>query len=595
MSAPGYGAPVAPFTMAPIGGALPIQIGPPRVQLPTTDQASSQSNSVTISPRGEELVSGVLPTGDETPSTTSTSPPLTPPPIRADLSTLGDSAVLCVGSIMPGSEMLPPSLLGFTGPASCISPSHTSATRTPGPGPLQSTAEDSKDGTPRIRVSVAPDRRYSGSLIASGVAPFDAPPRRSSGSMWAVTLDESLIMGGLSESWDNTNLDSWTPGTMRDSWAHTTPMSTPVPPRGSLFSPPVMKEAVDAMESRRYRAPSLPSILDAGGRQKEGNDMLMDNRFTKTFREQVKPKEPSGVLSPSAGLSPLQSSPMWAMKSTNLSGSWATPSPSNPRGRRFSFRDFNNIAKMWLIQTFAPTQHFAVLDLCCRRGSDIHKWHLTSAKYLLGCDPTATLIADATDRAKAKKPTDLVAEFFVGEPFSLDFALPKGVSRRRFEMISCMFAVQNAFRDEATARHLFAFVASHLEDGGLFIGTTVDCTVMLRRLDESEDGHKFGNSEYNVHFEGDRSSISEDEPLGHRYKFKTFDDDEEWEEYLVLPGTLNRLAEEAGLKPSPAGTRNFGKLGEEVQGVKGREVWNQMGAAERELVELYTTFVFTKQ
>eukprot|EP00667_Euglena_gracilis_P013165 EG_transcript_13562 len=414
-----------------MAGVLPIQIGPPNGPAPGTDQASSQSNSITISPRGEELVFGVLPTGDETPSTTSTSPPLTPPTATADLSALGDSAVLCIGSIMAGSNALPPSLMGFPGPAS----TNSILAGAPASGltrNLSGPVEGGLDDTPHIRVSVASGERRSSALSPTGLSAYDAgPPRRSSGSMWAVTLDESLIMGGMSESWDNTNLDSWTPGTMRDSWAHTTPMSTPAP-RGSVFSPPPPRDAVELPDPRRYRAPSLPNILDSGGRPKEA-DMLTDTRFTKTFRDQLRPKEPP------SGLSPLGSSPMWALKSPNLSGSWATPSPSHPRGRR-NFRDFNNLAKLWLIQTFAPTQPFAVLDLYCRRGSDLHKWHLTAAKFLLGCDPDPALIADAAERAKAKKQTDLLAEFFVGEPFAAEFALPEGAARRRFEVISCMFA-----------------------------------------------------------------------------------------------------------------------------------------------------------
>jgi hypothetical protein len=83
--------------------------------------------------------------------------------------------------------------------------------------------------------------------------------------------------------------------------------------------------------------------------------------------------------------------------------------------------------------------------------------------------------------------------------------------------------------------------------------------------------------------------------LTHRYRFKTFDDNGEWSEFLVLPGAMRRLAEAAGLTLTEAGTRNFGALGEALPKGKSRDVWAQMGAAERELVGLYTTFLFTKQ
>ena len=82
-----------------------------------------------------------------------------------------------------------------------------------------------------------------------------------------------------------------------------------------------------------------------------------------------------------------------------------------------------------------------------------------------------------------------------------------------------------------------------------------------------------------------------------RYRFKTFDDDGEWGEYVVLPGKLRQLAETSGLKPVDAGMCNFGVLAEllQKQDGKGKEVWNQMSPAERELVQLYTTFVFAKE
>lgn len=45
-----------------------------------------------------------------------------------------------------------------------------------------------------------------------------------------------------------------------------------------------------------------------------------------------------------------------------------------------------------------------------------------------------------------------------------------------------------------------------------------------------------------------KSAHLEKSPHLHRYKFTTFDEDGEWEEFLVLPGKLIQLAEEAGLQ-----------------------------------------------
>ena len=102
-----------------------------------------------------------------------------------------------------------------------------------------------------------------------------------------------------------------------------------------------------------------------------------------------------------------------------------------------------------------------------------------------------------------------------GDPFALDFVLPAHCERRSFNVVSCMFAIQNVFRDEATAQHLVTSIAEYLEPGGVFLGTTVDAPVLQERLEASADGHTFGNGEYSVIFEGERCDISEENPFGH--------------------------------------------------------------------------------
>ena len=268
--------------------------------------------------------------------------------------------------------------------------------------------------------------------------------------MWSVSLDESLITGELPDTWDSPKVEgAWNVNPMNaDAWSspgiHRTPVKMPT--SAAEMSPTVRRSsqaegdsvpgtpAADASAGgagssavKKYRPPSTEAIQMADGaggssakrtavaQPKEesgpGVDLLMDNRFTKTFHETINLKPPSAK--PSYAFSPLQSSPVWSLKSPTQNGPWPGVSPSHPRGRR-AFRDFNNIAKMWLIQHHAPSTGFAVLDLCCRRGNDIHKWHQTSAKYLLGCDPSPELIQDANDRLKAKRPSELHAEFFVG-------------------------------------------------------------------------------------------------------------------------------------------------------------------------------------
>lgn len=92
-------------------------------------------------------------------------------------------------------------------------------------------------------------------------------------------------------------------------------------------------------------------------------------------------------------------------------------------------------------------------------------------------------------------------------------------------------------------------VGALLRPGGVFLGTTADADVLVRRLRGCR-GLRFGNDVYSVQF-GERAAcktFAGEAPFGLAYTFTLAESVDAVEEYLVHRPTLERLARDAGLQ-----------------------------------------------
>jgi SAM-dependent methyltransferase len=191
-------------------------------------------------------------------------------------------------------------------------------------------------------------------------------------------------------------------------------------------------------------------------------------------------------------------------------------------------------------------QQLSVLDLCCGRGGDLPKWRLHRLKRLVMVDSCIEAVGEAAARycvtaglsTKLTKEHDyypgVSASFHVSDCFSSDLwteviepelkksPLETG-KQQGFDIVSCQFSMHYAFNSEKRIRDFVSNVSKALAPGGIFVGTTVHDTEILRRRDAaiaSAAAHgpstvEFGNSVYRATFPVNDSTEPIGSPHGH--------------------------------------------------------------------------------
>jgi len=228
-------------------------------------------------------------------------------------------------------------------------------------------------------------------------------------------------------------------------------------------------------------------------------------------------------------------------------------------------RNFNNWVKATLIQEYAPKPTRRLLDLACGKLGDLSKWRLAGVERYCGVDISATGIADARVRFNDTVKSDgrTLAKLVRADIGCVDltaagvFAAAPG--EETFDAISIQFALHYLFATEQRALAFFRNIAGRLAPGGVFLGTTTDADVLVRRLrdvlggrDPAEVAPTWGNEHYTVAFTPDgarRQYGLADCPYGCEYVFYLADSVDRVPEYLVPWPLLVRLAASVGLEP----------------------------------------------
>ncbi|EOD25016.1 hypothetical protein EMIHUDRAFT_73968 [Emiliania huxleyi CCMP1516] len=213
----------------------------------------------------------------------------------------------------------------------------------------------------------------------------------------------------------------------------------------------------------------------------------------------------------------------------------------------------------------------SVLDLACGKGGDMLKFKVGGCARYVGVDIAIESVRDAVGRyngAHGRQPMPFEAFFYAADfaDAALAAALPTGLL---FHLVSCQFALHYSFSSEERAAALLANVSSRLLPGapsasaprlildasptrappprGIFLGTTADANVLVRRLRASE-GLSFGNPHYRAVFPPEAASkaFPPSQPFGHSYRFTLQEAVDDCREFLVPMGTLRALAASHG-------------------------------------------------
>ncbi|CBH12262.1 mRNA cap methyltransferase-like protein,putative [Trypanosoma brucei gambiense DAL972] len=200
---------------------------------------------------------------------------------------------------------------------------------------------------------------------------------------------------------------------------------------------------------------------------------------------------------------------------------------------RSILRHYNNWIKGVLISTSVSylrsnnkggefdNDGMVVADLCSGRGGDLHKWRAHQPKLLFMTDCCLEAVAEAAARYSItkglsikvvphdKNPPGIRAQFCVLDVFDekgslvtkLEEFLKQCHDGGKLDVVSCQFSIHYGCSNEERVRVFLSAVSSTLKSGGIFIGTTVSDTELLRRL--RQYGTTFGNGIYTVRFPTD--------------------------------------------------------------------------------------------
>ena len=184
-------------------------------------------------------------------------------------------------------------------------------------------------------------------------------------------------------------------------------------------------------------------------------------------------------------------------------------------------RNLNNWIKSVLIGQHMKRGH-GVLDLACGKGGDLNKFKIGGVEHYVGIDIAGQSVRDAVHRFSGSDrhpPMRFAATFCVGDfcRCDLEATLPREL---RFHLVSCQFALHYSFASEESALRLLRNVACRLQPGGVFVGTTTDANVLIRRL-RAAPALSFGNKHYAVTFDEAHASkrFPASAPFGVRYRF----------------------------------------------------------------------------
>lgn len=258
-------------------------------------------------------------------------------------------------------------------------------------------------------------------------------------------------------------------------------------------------------------------------------------------------------------------------------------------------RETNNFVKRALVEEFGQRGQ-NVLDLCCGKGGDLHKWTHVGPRCVVFADIAADSVAECerryTEARGGRDPPRFEASFVVADCFGRDLLerLPPGL---QYDVVSCQFALHYCFMTKERANCAMKTIARVLRPGGYLVCTVPDAEVLCRRLVATPPPScTFGNNIYRVTFD----SRTDFPAFGARYRFYLTEAVEDLPEYLVSQRHLCGLAECHGLRLVK--TASFDEYLRELTAnprFRARAPRHPLTNEEHEVTSIYRVYAFRKQ
>lgn len=201
-------------------------------------------------------------------------------------------------------------------------------------------------------------------------------------------------------------------------------------------------------------------------------------------------------------------------------------------------RGAHNFAKDALIKSCSSVKR--VLDLCSGNGGDMGKFHRSGTCEYFGVDIADEAVTRSAERLSRLRPP------MAGDVLCMDTLSPQFLAYckqvKKFDTVSCQFALHYAFGTEQDAHHIISCVHTVLKNDGCFICTIPDAEQLLKR--RNVYGKKFGDRFFNIVFD----AFNPDAEFGNSYTFTLKGAVDSLKEYIIYKDTLVRIAQQYGLK-----------------------------------------------
>lgn len=123
----------------------------------------------------------------------------------------------------------------------------------------------------------------------------------------------------------------------------------------------------------------------------------------------------------------------------------------------------------------------SLFDLSSGKGGDMWKWYNNGIYDIVGIDIDENSITEANKRYhelknKLNNHKKFNYKFYMFDLSNPDniFYIDKLIEHKKFNIISCQFAIHYFFKNEESLNTLLTIVENYIDKNGIFIGTTMD-------------------------------------------------------------------------------------------------------------------------
>lgn len=150
-----------------------------------------------------------------------------------------------------------------------------------------------------------------------------------------------------------------------------------------------------------------------------------------------------------------------------------------------NMRKFHNNIKKELINKYASNCN-KLIDFCCGKGGDMHKWINSNIKYVIGYDINENYLKEAQKRYENLKKQKNIYTNIIYKHIDLSSNIIN-LEGDKADIITCNFALHYFFENEKIFDIFKTSLINNLKINGYFIGTIFDGFSIINNINNQID------------------------------------------------------------------------------------------------------------